>query len=373
MSSVMTSPVMRTDSSAAIRNVSIRRVTSPRASRIGLPASMHSASASSSKRSRNRLTQWSRTAWRSNAAISRIGSTAAAAAAIASLMTDGPASATRVATSPVNLSVTARSVLAATSRPASQYGYDARSPVILLRLLPYAAARVRPSCSETDLGRDRAGGRCIEKRRVIGHHAIGVVAVTEARQRHLHVGEPCARDAAVVALEVERYDLVLEHVEHRGGVALVLDRRIDVHGAVADGETDAGIPRFVPPPVERRAVERRIEHGFHAAGAARFERTARNVEPQVAARQHHAADALAVAFHEHDAMLEAVLAGEREHSLDDSLGRLVGRMGLAGNQELHGTSVGEHQRAGTLEIAERKQRAFVLCEASCDADRQRMG
>ena len=41
-------PAMRTDSSAATLNVSIRRVTSPLESLIGLPASIHNASASSS-------------------------------------------------------------------------------------------------------------------------------------------------------------------------------------------------------------------------------------------------------------------------------------------------------------------------------------
>jgi hypothetical protein len=65
MSSGSTSPVIRTDSSDATRNVSISRVTSPRESLIGLPASMHSASASSSRRSSNRRTQCASTRWRS--------------------------------------------------------------------------------------------------------------------------------------------------------------------------------------------------------------------------------------------------------------------------------------------------------------------
>ena len=42
---------------AAMVKVSIKRVTSPRESLIGLPASMHSAIAKSSKRSLKRFTQ----------------------------------------------------------------------------------------------------------------------------------------------------------------------------------------------------------------------------------------------------------------------------------------------------------------------------
>ena len=57
MSSGAYSPYCRTASSAAISNVSISRVTSPRASVIGFPASRHSANAKSSKRVRNSPTQ----------------------------------------------------------------------------------------------------------------------------------------------------------------------------------------------------------------------------------------------------------------------------------------------------------------------------
>lgn len=106
---------MRTDSSAATRNVSMRRVTSPFESLIGLPASMHSASASSSKRSRKRATQCSRIACRLNAGSARSGRCAATAAAIAASIARASASATRVATLPLYLSVTSRPVFAYTA------------------------------------------------------------------------------------------------------------------------------------------------------------------------------------------------------------------------------------------------------------------
>ncbi len=52
-----TSPAMRSASPAAMRKVSMRRATSPRESRMGLPASMHSMSASSSERAVKAATQ----------------------------------------------------------------------------------------------------------------------------------------------------------------------------------------------------------------------------------------------------------------------------------------------------------------------------
>ena len=79
---------------------------------IGLPASMHSAIASSSKRSRKRLTQCSSTAWRWNGAICahRLGLRVDRGRdAGVDRLAHRPC-ATRVATSPVYLSVTSRSV-----------------------------------------------------------------------------------------------------------------------------------------------------------------------------------------------------------------------------------------------------------------------
>ena len=109
---------MRTDSSAAMRKVSISRVTSPAASLIGLPASMHSASASSSRRSANRLAQCCRTAWRAHGLKSRIGAAAFTAAAIAFSVAFASGTATRVASLPLYLSSTSSICFEVTGLPA---------------------------------------------------------------------------------------------------------------------------------------------------------------------------------------------------------------------------------------------------------------
>jgi hypothetical protein len=117
MSSGSTSPPIRVASSAATRNVSTSRVTSPRLSLIVLPASTHSASASSSARSWNRLAQWCRTAARRCDGNAAIAGAASAASSIARSIAVASARATRAATSPVNLSWTARSVFGCSATP----------------------------------------------------------------------------------------------------------------------------------------------------------------------------------------------------------------------------------------------------------------
>ena len=92
----------------------MRRVTSPRASRMGLPASMHSAIASSSKRSWNFRAQCISTSRRWYGGTFAIASRASCAAAMPASMAFASASATWVATAPVNLSVTSSASLAKT-------------------------------------------------------------------------------------------------------------------------------------------------------------------------------------------------------------------------------------------------------------------
>jgi hypothetical protein len=117
MSSGSTSPTMRVASSAATRNVSISRVTSPRLSLIGLPASMHSASASSSCRASKRRTQPCKAAWRAYAGIAAIAAAAPAASSIARSIAAASASATRVASAPLYLSYTTRSTFGCRAAP----------------------------------------------------------------------------------------------------------------------------------------------------------------------------------------------------------------------------------------------------------------
>ncbi len=107
---------MRVASAVAIRKVSISRSTSPRASLIGLPASMHRLLASSSRRSPKRRTQCSSTSRRASGGNAAIAALARCAESMASHTASASAIATRVARLPLNLSNTSRPVLAATGR-----------------------------------------------------------------------------------------------------------------------------------------------------------------------------------------------------------------------------------------------------------------
>ena len=81
---------------------------------MGLPASMHSASASSSKRSWNFFAQCISTSRRWYGGTFAIASRASCAAPMPASIAFASARATRVATAPVNLSVTSSDLLAKT-------------------------------------------------------------------------------------------------------------------------------------------------------------------------------------------------------------------------------------------------------------------
>ena len=106
--------------------------------------------------------------------------------------------------------------------------------------------------------------------------------------------------------------------------------------AVADGEAVLAVVGLGPPAVEDRQVQAAVEHGLLAARAGGFQRPARIVEPHVDALHQVPADVDVVVFDEHDAAGEPRVVPQVGDLLDELLARLVGRMGLAGEDELHG-------------------------------------
>ena len=157
------------------------------------------------------------------------------------------------------------------------------------------------------------------------------------------------------------------------GVAGVGDFVIDVLPVVADGEAVLAVVGLGPPAVEDREVEAAVEHGFHAAGAGGFLRPARCVEPDVDALHQVAGDVDVVIFDEHDAAGEAAVVAEVFDLLDEVLAGLVGRMGLAGEDELHGALRIVDQLGQRIHLAEEQVGPLVRGEAACEADGERVG
>src|SRR5207302_647217 len=88
-------------------------------------------------------------------------------------------------------------------------------------------------------------------------------------------------DVVFVALVVERDDLFFEGAIERFAVAPVLLLGRNVDRPIADGEAVETVISLRPPAVEDRQIQPAVEKHFLSAGAARFLRPARIVQPYV--------------------------------------------------------------------------------------------
>ncbi len=130
------------------------------------------------------------------------------------------------------------------------------------------------------------GRRQVEAFRVLLHHAVDVVPVTEVRDGRLHPLHPLAWQLVRAALVEEGHRILLQDGVERLRLHRVLLLRIAVDLAAADRPAARPLgcmvlPRLGPPSVQRARVQRAVRRRLHPAGAARLERTARRVEPDV--------------------------------------------------------------------------------------------
>ena len=109
---------------------------------------------------------------------------------------------------------------------------------------------------------------------------------------------------------------------------------------VADGKTIRAVVAFAPPAVQNAEVQAAMAAGFLAAGAGSFERTARIVQPNVAAGNHLPRDMDVVILDEDQVALQFAVSAEVNDVLDVALAVVVARMRLAGKDELHGRCSG---------------------------------
>src|SRR6187402_1921411 len=111
--------------------------------------------------------------------------------------------------------------------------------------------------------------------------------------------------------------------------------RIVVVATVADGPAQAGPVRLVPPAVERADVNRAVRGGLHAAGAARFERSARRVEPDIDTLHHPARHTDVVLLKHDDPPAQLLTLGDLEQLAEQLLPAVVMRMRLTAEDELN--------------------------------------
>ena len=148
---------------------------------------------------------------------------------------------------------------------------------------------------------------------------------------------------------------------------------VGVGSAVADGEAVEPVVGLGPPAVEYGQIEAAVEHDLLAAGAGGLERTARIVEPHIDALDQVAADVDVVVLDEDELVAELGVAHHARDLLQDSLSRLVVRMRLAGEQELHRALGIVDHRGQALDVGEDQVGALVGGEPAREADGQRIG
>ena len=204
-------------------------------------------------------------------------------------------------------------------------------------------------------------------------HAIGGELRHECDHCAADALNPLARNALFVAVEEHRNDLLGERPVKIGAVHAVLLLDIIRVGIAADGKTVGAVVAFAPPAVENAKIQAAIAAGLHAAGAGRFQRTARVVQPHVAAGNHLPCDVNVVVFDKHHAACQSAVFAQVNDLLDEALALVVARMRLAGENKLHGPLLVMREFHDVVELLENQRRALVSRKAAREADGQRVG
>ena len=176
--------------------------------------------------------------------------------------------------------------------------------------------------------------------------------------------QPAAGQAGVVVAGVEaRRDLALDEVVQRGGLEVVAV--VGVVDAVGGRDRPAvlAVVPLVPPAVEDRQVEAAVERGLHARRPAGLERAQRVVQPDVAARVEVLRHRDVVVGQVDDAVPDLGVVGEPHDLLDQRLALVVGRVRLAGDDQLD-RSLGVQQQG----LAAARGRA-ASASAACTSGR----
>src|SRR5207249_936577 len=208
---------------------------------------------------------------------------------------------------------------------------------------------------------------------VLAHHAHGGELGHEGDHGPADPLDPLPREALLVALVKKRNDLVGQGFVKAGAVlAVLLLDRVGMR-IFADRKTVGAVVALPPPAVEDAEVEAAMSAGFHAAGAGGLQRTARGVEPDVAAGHHLPGDVHVVVLDEDEVSLEIAVFAEVDDVLDVTLAVVVARMGLAGENELDGPGLVASQLHDVVELLEDQRSAFIGGETAGEADGQRVG
>src|SRR5215471_1616236 len=128
--------------------------------------------------------------------------------------------------------------------------------------------------------------------------------------------------------------------------------------------------RLGPPSVEDREVQSAVEHDLLAAGAGRFERTARIVEPNVHSLNEVTPKVYVIVFDEQDLAGKRGVAHQLSDLLQDSFARIIVGMGLAGKNELDRRLRIVDERVDHRNVLQNQIGALVSCKPASKPDSQ---
>ena len=140
--------------------------------------------------------------------------------------------------------------------------------------------------------------------------------------------------------------------------------------ATADGPAVGARPALVPPAVEDGDIDDAVDGRLHAARPRGLERPARVVEPDIDALHEVAGDAHVVVLEDEGTPASLGAWRALEDVADDPLARAVGRVRLAGEDDLDGPLLVPQQARQALLVAEQQRGALVGREPAGEADGQ---
>src|SRR5215216_761581 len=208
---------------------------------------------------------------------------------------------------------------------------------------------------------------------VVAHHPAGQDGRPQRDQVVLDHGDPAPGQAVRPVVE-QRQDLVLEQVVDGRRLELVAALGLD-GGVVGRGDRPAvlAVVQLVPPAVADRQVEAAVEGRLHAAGPTGLVRPQGVVEPDVGPGDQGPGHGHVVVGQERDPVPDLGLGGEAGEVGDQRLAPLVGRVGLAGDQQLDGPLLVQQQPGQPLLVLEQQGQPLVGGDPAGEPDGQHLG
>ena len=138
-------------------------------------------------------------------------------------------------------------------------------------------------------------------------------------------------------------------------------------GARADGPANVRVPGFGPPAIKLRQIQATVHQHFHAAGATRFPRVARGIQPDVNALNHLIGHTKIVVLDKHDLALHFRAPGKGFPAPDQFLAGAVVGVGLARQNDLERPVPVGQQRQQSFRVFQQQIRPLVLRKPACEA------